>query len=179
MKGLIPADTNFLFTTAPRVHRPMRRWHNSAVGAALAYKLRREGYEIDEGIVLSSDCQVMFDTLTVSLPHLRSARFEYWRLREKARLKALPAVPAASKTLPRYDAGAWGGIAAPRGTPPEIIAKLNAEINVGLTHARLKAQLADVAGPPMLLGPVELGALMAAETEKWAKVIRVANIRPE
>jgi tripartite-type tricarboxylate transporter receptor subunit TctC len=67
----------------------------------------------------------------------------------------------------------------PRGTPPEIIERLNREINAGLTNPTIKARLADVATTPILYTPAEFGAYMAAEVEKWGKVIRASGIRPE
>jgi tripartite-type tricarboxylate transporter receptor subunit TctC len=81
--------------------------------------------------------------------------------------------------VPGYEAITVGGIGAPHGTPIEIIEKLNREINAGLADPRLKARLADLGATVLALSPADYGKLMVAETEKWAKVIRAANIKPE
>ncbi len=74
---------------------------------------------------------------------------------------------------------AWYGVGAPKGTPAEVVDRLNKEINVGLSDAKLKARIAEFGGTPMALSPAEFGKFIADETEKWAKVIRAANIRPQ
>jgi tripartite-type tricarboxylate transporter receptor subunit TctC len=81
--------------------------------------------------------------------------------------------------LPGYEASAWQGIVAPKNTPSEIIDKLNKEINVALAEPKLKARLADLGGVALPGSPVQFGKLIADETEKWGKVIRAANIKPE
>jgi tripartite-type tricarboxylate transporter receptor subunit TctC len=81
--------------------------------------------------------------------------------------------------LPGYEASAWYGIGAPKGTPAEIIDKLNKEINAGLADPKLKARLADLGGAVVPGSPADFGKLIADETEKWGKVIRAANIKPE
>jgi tripartite-type tricarboxylate transporter receptor subunit TctC len=78
-----------------------------------------------------------------------------------------------------YEANSWCGVGVPRGTAPEIIERLNREINAGLVNPTIKARLADVATTPILFTPAEFGAYMASEVEKWGKVIRVSGIRPE
>jgi tripartite-type tricarboxylate transporter receptor subunit TctC len=95
------------------------------------------------------------------------------------RWKSLPDIPTVGETLPGYEVSIWFGIGAPRDTPVEIINKLNTEINAGLREADLKKRLADLGGVPMPTTPVEFGRLISAETERWAKVARAANIKPE
>jgi tripartite-type tricarboxylate transporter receptor subunit TctC len=81
--------------------------------------------------------------------------------------------------VPGYEASQWYGIGVPKNTPSEIIDKLNKEINAGLADPKLKARLTDLGGTVLALSPAEFGKLIADETEKWAKVIRAANIKPE
>jgi tripartite-type tricarboxylate transporter receptor subunit TctC len=81
--------------------------------------------------------------------------------------------------VPGYEASGWQGIGAPRNTPTEIIDILNKEINARLSDPKVKAQLADMGGTALALSPAEFGKLIAQDTEKWAKVIRAANIKPE
>jgi tripartite-type tricarboxylate transporter receptor subunit TctC len=95
------------------------------------------------------------------------------------RADALPDVPTLGEFLPGYEASDWYGICAPKGTPAEIIARLNTEINAGLADPKMKARLADL-GSIMLAGsPAEFGKLIADETEKWGKVVRAAHMKPE
>jgi tripartite-type tricarboxylate transporter receptor subunit TctC len=95
------------------------------------------------------------------------------------RLDTLPGVPPLAEFLPGYEASNWAGIGAPVNTPAEIIAKLNAEINAGLADRKLKAQLADMGATVLAGSPADFGRFIAAEIEKWAKVVRCAGIRAE
>ena len=81
--------------------------------------------------------------------------------------------------VPGYEASGWLGFGAPKNTPTEIIDKLNKEINAGLADPKMKARLTDLGGVPMAMTPAEFGKLIADETEKWGKVIRAANIKPD
>jgi tripartite-type tricarboxylate transporter receptor subunit TctC len=95
------------------------------------------------------------------------------------RSQALPDIPSVSDFVPGYEASQWYGIGVPRNTPSEIIDKLNEEINTGLADLKMKGRLADLGGTPLAGSPADFGKLIADETEKWAKVIRAANIKPE
>jgi tripartite-type tricarboxylate transporter receptor subunit TctC len=95
------------------------------------------------------------------------------------RIDALPDVPAVAEFVPGFEAGGTQGLGAPRNTPLEIIDRLNREINAGLADPRIKARIADLGNAPLVLSPAEYGKLLAEETEKWAKVIRAANIKAE
>jgi tripartite-type tricarboxylate transporter receptor subunit TctC len=81
--------------------------------------------------------------------------------------------------VPGYEAGTWSGVGAPKATPAEIVEKLNKEINAALADPKIKARLADLGSTPLVGSASDFGKLMAEETEKWAKVIREANIRPQ
>jgi len=92
----------------------------------------------------------------------------------------LPDVPAIGEFVPGYEASGWQGIGAPRDTPPEVIDILNKEINTGLADTKMKARFADAGGyTPFPSSPAELRKFIAAETEKWGKVIRALNIKAE
>ena len=95
------------------------------------------------------------------------------------RLDALPDVPTVAETLPAYEAAAFTGVGVPNGTPEPIIARLNREINAGLKDPVINARLADLTVDPLVLTPAEFGAYMTAETAKWARVIKLANIKAE
>jgi tripartite-type tricarboxylate transporter receptor subunit TctC len=95
------------------------------------------------------------------------------------RSEALPDIPTVSDFVPGYEASAWYGIGAPRNTPAEIVDKLNKEINAALSDPKIKARLADLGGTVLSGSPADFGKLIADETEKWGKVIRAANIKPE
>ena len=95
------------------------------------------------------------------------------------RSDTLPDLPSVGDFLPGYDAAAWNGAVAPRGTPVEIVGKLNKEISTGLADPAVKAHIAELGGVPMPMSPAEFGKLIADETEKWGKVVRAANIKAE
>jgi tripartite-type tricarboxylate transporter receptor subunit TctC len=95
------------------------------------------------------------------------------------RSEALPDIPPVADFVPGFEASAVNGIGAPRATPTEIVDKLNKEINAGLADPRLKARLADLGAAVLVGSPADYGRLIAEETEKWGKVIRAANIKPE
>jgi tripartite-type tricarboxylate transporter receptor subunit TctC len=129
--------------------------------------------------LLGGQVQVAIDTVAASLPHIRSGALRALAVTTTARLTVLPDVPTVAETIPGYEVVAWAGIAVPRATPPPIIEKLNREINAGLMDPGIKARLAELTVVPLVFTPAEFGAYMAAETEKWGKVIRSANIKAE
>jgi tripartite-type tricarboxylate transporter receptor subunit TctC len=129
--------------------------------------------------LLSGRVHLYFATLTATLPHIRSGALRALAVLGKTRYDALPDVPTVGEFLPGYEVDAFNGIGVRKGTPREIIERLNREINAGLASSAISARLAELAAIPFVVSPVEFDAHMAAATEKWAKVIRTANIKPE
>ena len=129
--------------------------------------------------VLAGRVPVLFDNLPSSIGHIRSGELRPLGVTAAKRVPALPDVPAIAETVPGYEASVWYGIAAPKGTPPEIVDQLNRAVNSGLADPNVQARLAELGGEPMPMTPAEFGKLVIDETEKWAKVIRAADIKPE
>jgi tripartite-type tricarboxylate transporter receptor subunit TctC len=127
--------------------------------------------------LMAGQVQVMFETTLATLAHIKAQKLRALAVTSATRSAVLPDVPVLADTVPGYEATAWYGIGAPRNTPADIIETLNREINAGLADATIKGRLADLGGDPMPMTPAEFGKLVAAETEKWGKVIRTANIR--
>jgi tripartite-type tricarboxylate transporter receptor subunit TctC len=129
--------------------------------------------------LLAGRVQVMFDPMGEGIGYVRAGKLRALAVTSVAPSPALPDVPTVAEFVPGYEASGWSGLSAPKNTPAEIIAKLNQEIGAGLADAKLQARLADLGAVPMAMAPADFGKLIADETEKWAKVIRAANIKPE
>src|SRR6202035_319929 len=127
--------------------------------------------------LLAGQDQVMFDLILLSLSHIRSGELRGLAVTSAKRLPTLPDLPPVGDFVPGYEAFAWQGVAAPKDTPAEIVAKLNSEINAALTDPKIATRLTDLGGIPMPLTPPEFGKLIANEIEKWGKVIKFANIK--
>jgi tripartite-type tricarboxylate transporter receptor subunit TctC len=129
--------------------------------------------------LLGGQVQVYFPTTVSSIGYIRAGRLRALAVTTATRSDALPDTPTVGEFLPGYDASFWYGIGVPKNTPAEIVDKLNEAINAGLADPTIKARLADLGGVPMPMSPADFGKLIADETEKWAKVIRAANIKAE
>jgi tripartite-type tricarboxylate transporter receptor subunit TctC len=127
--------------------------------------------------LLAGQVQVIFDSVPNSIAHIRAGRLRALATTTATRLEALPDTPTVSESVPGYEASALAGVGAPRATPADVIATLNREINAALADPRLKSRLADLGGTPIPGSPDDYGRMLAAEIEKWAKVIRAAHIR--
>jgi tripartite-type tricarboxylate transporter receptor subunit TctC len=128
--------------------------------------------------MLAGQDQVMFDLILLSLSHIRAGELRGLAVTSAKRLPTLPDLPPVADFVPGYEAFAWQGVAAPKDTPPDIVGKLNAEINAALADATIASRLADLGGIPMPMTPADFGKLIANEIEKWGKVIKFANIQP-
>jgi tripartite-type tricarboxylate transporter receptor subunit TctC len=129
--------------------------------------------------LLGGQVQVMFDALPPSMEHIRTGKLRALAVTTAARSPALPDVPTVSDFVPGYEASASFGVGAPRSTPADIVEKLNKEINVALAEPKMIARLADLGGTALPGSPADFGKLIAEETEKWGKVVKFANIKPE
>ena len=129
--------------------------------------------------LLGGEMQVMFDILTGSMQYIKAGRLRPLAVTSAARSEALPDIPTVGETVPGYEASSWNGVGAPRNTPAHIVAKLNMEINAALADPNIKARRADLGGAPMPMMPAEFGALVATETEKWAKVVKFSGAKPD
>jgi tripartite-type tricarboxylate transporter receptor subunit TctC len=129
--------------------------------------------------LLSGQVQMYFGGLPTTIAHVRSGKLRALAASTATRTPVLPDVPALAEILPGYEAGFWGGFAAPAGTPAPIIATLNREINAALADPKVMARLADLGGTALAGSPADFRTHIAAETEKWGKVIRTAGIKPE
>jgi tripartite-type tricarboxylate transporter receptor subunit TctC len=96
-----------------------------------------------------------------------------------ARWEELPDIPTVSEFVPGYEASIWWGVGVPKDTPTGIVDRLNTEINAGLADPKLRVRLAELGGTVLTGSPADFGMLIAGETEKWAKVVKAANIKPE
>jgi tripartite-type tricarboxylate transporter receptor subunit TctC len=127
--------------------------------------------------LLAGQVQVIFDSVPNSIAHIRAGRLRALATTTATRLEALPDIPTVSETVPGYEASALAGVGAPRATPPEIIATINREINAALADPKMRTRLADLGGTPIPGSPDDYGRMLAAEIEKWAKVVRTAHIK--
>jgi len=128
--------------------------------------------------LLAGQDQVMFDLIILSLEHIRSGQLRALAVTSAKRTPALLDLPTVAEFVPGYEAFAWQGIGAPKDTPPDVIARLNTELNAALADAQMKTRIADLGGEPMPMSPAEFGKLIDNETEKWGKVIKFAGIKP-
>ena len=150
-----------MMTGAPMVHVPYR-------GAAPALT-----------DVISGQVQVIFSSVTSTIEYIKADKLRALAVTSAARVETLPDLPTIAEFVPGYEAINWWGIAAPKATPIEIVDKLNKEVNAAFADPRIRSRLEDLGGPPLAGSPADFGKLIADETQKWAKVIRAANIKPD
>lgn len=127
--------------------------------------------------LLGGQVDVLFDNMPSIIGHIRSGQVRALGVTSAERSPALPDVPAIGETVPGYEASAWFGVSAPKGTPAAAIARLNRELNAGLADPVLKAKLADLGGVPIVGTPEQFWALHRMETEKWAKIVQFSGAR--
>src|SRR5262245_10076714 len=129
--------------------------------------------------LMGGQVQVYFSPLPESISTIKGGKVRALAVTMAGRSEALPDVPTVGDFVAGYEATVWFGIGAPRNTPTDIVDKLNREINAGLADPKIKARLSDLGGEVLALSPADFAKLIADDTEKWGKVIRAANIKPE
>jgi tripartite-type tricarboxylate transporter receptor subunit TctC len=129
--------------------------------------------------LLAGQVQVMFATMPPSIEYIRAGKLRALAVTTATRSDALPDIPTVAEFVPGYEASTWYGVGAPKATPAEVVDKLNKEVNAALADPKNKARLADLGGDVLALSPADFGRLIADETEKWGKVFRAANIKPQ
>jgi tripartite-type tricarboxylate transporter receptor subunit TctC len=129
--------------------------------------------------LLAGQVQVVFSPIPTSIAQIRAGKLRALGVTSATRSQALPDTPAIAEFVPGYDASGWYGVSAPKGTPAEIISTLNKEINAIVTAPAIKTRLVDLGAEPDPVTPAQFGKFIADDTEKWAKVVRAANIKPE
>jgi tripartite-type tricarboxylate transporter receptor subunit TctC len=129
--------------------------------------------------LLSGQVQVSFDPLPAAIEFIKSGKLRALAVTTSTRSDALPDIPTIGEFVSGYEASGWNGVGAPKNTPIEIVQKLNTEINAGLADPRMKAKFAELGGMVLAGSPADFGKLIADETQKWAKVIKFADIKPE
>lgn len=127
--------------------------------------------------LVGGQVQVWFGDLPTGLPHIRSGAIRALAVTTAARSDVLPDLPPIADTVPGFEASAWFGFVAPKGTSPENVDRLNREINAVLAEPKIKARIAELGSSPMIMTPAEFGAFIASETAKWAKAVALSGAR--
>jgi len=146
------------------------------IGVQMLHVPYRGSYFAD---LLGGQVQVVFSPLPASIGYIRAGTLRALAVTTAARSDAMPDIPTVGDLVPGYEASSWQGVGAPARTPAEIVDKLNREISSVLADPKMKMRLAELGGVPMPMTPAGFGKLIADETEKWGKVVRAANIKPE
>jgi tripartite-type tricarboxylate transporter receptor subunit TctC len=129
--------------------------------------------------LIGGQVQVCFPTLAGSIEHIKAGTLRALAVTTAMRSEVLPDIPTLSDFLRGYEASFWDGLGVPKNTPAEVIERLNKEINAALADPKIKARFADLGGTALVGSPADFGKLIAEETERWGKVVRAANIKPD
>jgi tripartite-type tricarboxylate transporter receptor subunit TctC len=129
--------------------------------------------------LIAGQVQVIFDVLPSSIGYIRAGKLRALAVTTAARLEMLPDIPTVGEFVPGYEASGWIGVGTPKNTPTEIVDKLNKEINVAFADLKIRARIADLGSPVFASSPAEFANFIAAETEKWGKVVKFARIKPQ
>jgi len=129
--------------------------------------------------LMAGTVDVMFDNVPSSIGHIQGGKIRPLAVTTDARSKALPDVPTVAETVPGYEASAWFGIGVPKGTPADVIDKLNKAVNEALKDPKMVERLADLGGAPMPGTPADFGKIMESEVAKWKKVVEFSGATVE
>jgi tripartite-type tricarboxylate transporter receptor subunit TctC len=129
--------------------------------------------------LLGGQVQVLFATMSSSIEYVRAGKLRALAVTTATRSPVLPDIPTVAEFVPGYESSFWTGVGAPKNTPAEIVDKLNKEINAALADSKINARLADLGSTPLAGSPADFGKFIADETEKWAKVVKFAGMKPE
>ncbi|HEY1363402.1 MAG TPA: tripartite tricarboxylate transporter substrate binding protein [Xanthobacteraceae bacterium] len=189
----VPAQNVAEFIAYAKAHPGKINWATSGTGTSV--HLSGELFKLMTGVelthipykgsapaltdLLAGTVDVIFDNMPPSLPHIRAGKLRALAVTTATRSEALPEVPTVAETVPGYEASAFYGMGAPKGTPPTVIARLNSEVNAALADPKVKAHLAELGGILIPGTPEDFGKLVAGETEKWAKVIKAGGVTLE
>jgi tripartite-type tricarboxylate transporter receptor subunit TctC len=129
--------------------------------------------------LLGGQVQVVFATAGSSIQYIKAEKLRPLAVTTTERIALLPDLPTLKEYLPGYEASSWNGLTAPKNTPPEIIEKLNREINAAMADPTVKSRIVDLGGPPIIGSPADFGKIIAEDTAKWAKVIQFSGAKAE
>jgi tripartite-type tricarboxylate transporter receptor subunit TctC len=129
--------------------------------------------------LLGGQVQIVFSTAGSSIQYIKADKLRPLAVTTAERIALLPDLPTLKDYLPGYEASSWNGLTAPKNTPPEIIEKLNREINTAMADPRIKSRIVDLGGPPIIGSPADFGKIIAEDTAKWAKVIQFSGAKAE
>jgi tripartite-type tricarboxylate transporter receptor subunit TctC len=129
--------------------------------------------------LLGGQCQVMFDSVATSIEHIKTGRLRALAVTSATRVGVFPDLPTVGEFVPGYEGSGWQGIGAPKQTPPDVVERLNREVNVALVDPDFRQRLTDLGVEPFASSPAQFGKYVADYTEKWSKVIRTAGIKAE
>jgi tripartite-type tricarboxylate transporter receptor subunit TctC len=129
--------------------------------------------------LLGGQVQLMFGSVPSSIEYIRVGKLRALAVTTATRSEVLPDIPTVTDFVPGYNVSDWVGVGAPKNTPPEIVDKLNREINAGLADAKLRARFAELGGTVLPGSPADFGGLIAKETDKWAKVVKFSGAKAD
>jgi tripartite-type tricarboxylate transporter receptor subunit TctC len=129
--------------------------------------------------LLGGQVQIVFATAGSSIQYIKADKLRPLAVTTIERIPLLPDLPTLKEYIPDYEASSWNGLTAPKNTPPEIIEKLNREINTAMADPKIKSRIVDLGGPPIIAPPADFGKIIAEDTAKWAKVIQFSGAKAE
>ncbi len=174
-----PSKINFGSSGNGSSHHLSGELFNALTGINMIHVPYRGGAPAAVTDMLAGHVQVLFDNMPHSIEYIRAGKLRALAVTTATRSADLPDIPTLGEFLPGYDVTVWYGVGVPRGTPADIIEMLNKEINAALADPNLKMRIAGLGGTILAGSPADFGKLIADETEKWAKVIKFAGIKPE